>query len=286
MSRTTVEPGVTPAAVVARLTEQVFSSLKHRRALIVLDYHGLLDHPAEDLASVAARHKVTTRTVSNNVALLRSAGTREALPPMLIAQAERPSTPQDDHIGRTRIAATLGVRQPEPARRIRRPPRDNNTLPIARLSVARAGRRVLTAAGPLTLPTIQAAVSRGRRFRDRKPLSDNDLAAALIAVGCTVDDDHRWHPPAGATPTDQDRGIVIAAGDRNLTRQEMISILIEAGYSQNSANGRMSSSHPLFQQIGSDHYRLIADTHTAHSSWTVAMPPGPAEGQDCGTPPV
>lgn len=265
MSRTTVEPGVTPAAVVARLTEQVFSSLKHRRALIVLDYHGLLDHPAEDLASVAARHKVTTRTVSNNVALLRSARTRvTTLRSTLIAEAERPSTPQDDHIGRTRIAATLGVRQPEPARRVRRPPRDNNTLPIARLSVARAGRRFLTAAGPLTLPTIQAAVTRGRRFRDRKPLSDSDLAAALIAVGCTVDDDHRWHPPAGATPTDQDRGIVIAAGDRKLTRQEMISILIEAGYSRNSANGRMSSSHPLFQQTGPDQYRLIADTHTAH----------------------
>lgn len=279
MSRTTVGPGVTPAAVVARLTEQVFTSRRHRRALIVLDYHGLLDHPAEDLASIAARHRVTTRTVSNNVALLRSASTRATLRPTLMAEAERPSTPQDDHIGRTRIAATLGVRRPEPAPRVRRPPRDNNTLPIARLSVARAGRRVLTAAGPLTLPTIQAAVSRGRRFRDRIPLPDNDLVAALLAVGCTVDGNHRWHPPVGVAATDQDRAIVIAAADRNLTRQEMISILIEAGYSRNSANGRMSSSHPLFQQIGSDHYRLIADTHTAQSSWTAAVGTGPAEGQ-------
>src|SRR6476660_7035219 len=33
------------------------------RTRIVLDYHGLLDHPAGPLARIAGRHHVTTRTV-------------------------------------------------------------------------------------------------------------------------------------------------------------------------------------------------------------------------------
>lgn len=40
----------------------------------------------------------------------------------------------------------------------------------------------------------------------------------------------------------------------------MIKILIDAGYGGNSAEGRMSSSHPLFQRTGSDLYRLVGDS--------------------------
>ena len=36
----------------------------------------------------------------------------------------------------------------------------------------------------------------------------------------------------------------------------MIDILLTAGYTRSSATGRMSSSHPLFERIGPDRYRL------------------------------
>jgi len=40
----------------------------------------------------------------------------------------------------------------------------------------------------------------------------------------------------------------------------MIDILLTAGYSRSSAEGRMSSSHPLFERTGPDRYRLIGDS--------------------------
>jgi hypothetical protein len=37
----------------------------------------------------------------------------------------------------------------------------------------------------------------------------------------------------------------------------MIGTLIAAGYSTNSANGRMSTSHPLFEHTGPGRYAII-----------------------------
>jgi len=51
--------------------------------------------------------------------------------------------------------------------------------------------------------------------------------------------------------------IVERAAGRDLTRASMIEILISAGYTRSSATGRMSSSHPLFERIGPNRYRLI-----------------------------
>jgi hypothetical protein len=53
--------------------------------------------------------------------------------------------------------------------------------------------------------------------------------------------------------------IVTLAASRELTRAEMIDILVTAGYRESSATGRMSSSHPLFRRTGPDRYRLIGD---------------------------
>jgi hypothetical protein len=58
---------------------------------------------------------------------------------------------------------------------------------------------------------------------------------------------------------DRYRVIVGLAAGRDLTRAEMITILITAGYRESSATGRMSSSHPLFRRTGPDRYRLIGD---------------------------
>jgi hypothetical protein len=40
----------------------------------------------------------------------------------------------------------------------------------------------------------------------------------------------------------------------------MIHILRTAGYTNSSAAGRMSSSHPLFQRTSPDRYRVVTDS--------------------------
>ena len=134
-----------------------------------------------------------------------------------------------------------------------------NAVPAGHLTVARAVVRLLTAVGPLDPRAMASAFARTRRFRTRNPLSDGDLAAALTAVGCTLDRDGRWHPPGGVNAPERYRVIATLAAGRDLTRAEMITILITAGYREGSATGRMSSSHPLFRSIGPDRYRLIGD---------------------------
>jgi hypothetical protein len=57
---------------------------------------------------------------------------------------------------------------------------------------------------------------------------------------------------------DRYRVIIDAAGGRDLTRADMIEVLITAGYRRSSAIGRMSSSHPLFHRVGPDLYRVIS----------------------------
>jgi hypothetical protein len=237
-------PGGTPGQVLSQLAHRVFGPLQPARTRIVLDYHGLLNHPADPLVQVAARHHVTSRTVSNNAAAVRAAGHRLPLSASLIAEATRISAPGDDHQSRVRIAATLGLLAPA-APQVHEPS-PINTVPAGHLTVARASMRALAAVGPLDLPAVTAVVARTRRFRTRNPLSDNELAAALTAVGCTVAADGRWHPPVGVVAPDRYRVIVTLAAARDLTRAEMIDILLTAGYRESSATGRMSSSHPLF----------------------------------------
>jgi hypothetical protein len=167
----------------------------------------------------------------------------------------RVSTLGDDHLGRVRIAATLGL--PAPAAAPADDPAPVDSVSAGHLTAARAAARVLAAVGPLDLRTLAAVVARTRRFRVRNPLSDGDLVAALTAVGCTLDQDGRWRPPAGVVAPERYRMIVTLAAGRDLTRAEMIGILLTAGYRESSATGQMSSSHPLFRRTGSDMYRLI-----------------------------
>ena len=64
---------------------------------------------------------------------------------------------------------------------------------------------------------------------------------------------------------DRYRAIVDTAGGRDLTRQDMIAVLTAAGYGHTSADGRRSSSHPLFtrNRTGPDRYRIIGTTPDA-----------------------
>ena len=255
-------PGVTPAQVLSQLAHRLFGPLRPSRTRIVLDYHGLLGRPAGRVADIARRHHVTAPTVRNNVAAVRAAGARTPLSPLLVVEAQRTSTPAEDHLGRIRIAAALGLAPPGAAVRDDGAPSTNDgpKVPLSQLAIGRAGRRILIAVGPLPLPAIAAALARSRRFRERNPLSDNELTDALRGVGCAVDDAGLWHAPAGSVPSDLDRFIVTRAAGQELTRSQMIKILIDAGYSRSSAEGRMSSSHPLFQRTGPDLYGLIGDS--------------------------
>src|SRR5690349_16524468 len=257
-------PGRTPGQVLSQLAHRVFGPLQPARTRIVLDYHGLLDHPAGSLVQIAARHHVTSRTVSYNAAAVRAAGSRLPLPAPLIAEATRGSAPGDDHLGRVRIATTLGLSAPAAAP-VDEPAPVVDAVPAGHLTVARASARALAAVGPLDLPAVAAAIARTRRFRARNPLADRDLAAALTAVGCTLDPAGQWHPPDGVVASDRYRVIVTLAAGRVLTRAEMIDILVAAGYRESSATGRMSSSHPLFRRTGPDRYRLIGDAQPGGS---------------------
>jgi len=230
----------------------------------VLDYHGLLDHPAGPLMQIAARRRATVRSVSNNVTAVRAAGRRLPLSALLIAEMARVSTSGEDHLGRVRIAATLGLPTPAAAP-VDEPAPVVDSVPAGHLTVARASARALAAVGPLDLPAVAATITRTRRFRARNPLSDRDLAAALTAVGCTLDPAGRWHPPDGVVAPDRYRVIATLAAGRVLTRAEMIDILVAAGYRESSATGRMSSSHPLFRRTGPDRYRLIGDAQPGGS---------------------
>ena len=90
--------------------------------------------------------------VANNIAAVRAAGLRIPLSAPLIAEATRGSTQDDDHLGRARIATTLGLPTPAAASV------DHPTTVGA--------VRLLTAVGPLNLPAVAAAIARTRRFRN------------------------------------------------------------------------------------------------------------------------
>jgi hypothetical protein len=71
------------------------------------------------------------------------------------------------------------------------------------------------------------------------------LGAALTAVGCTLRVG-RWYPPAGAVPSERYRVIVTLAAGRELTRQQMIDILLATGPEPSPGVGASANAgHPL-----------------------------------------
>jgi hypothetical protein len=124
-------------------------------------------------------------------------------------------------------------------------------------AAAWSAARVLTAVGPLDTETLLEAIDRSRRFRHRTPFTTTELSTALTAAGAQQGLGGQWHAPPDVPVPDRYRVIVERAAGRDLTRAGMIEILISAGYTRSSATGRMSSSHPLFERIGPNRYRLI-----------------------------
>jgi hypothetical protein len=153
-------PGRPPAQVPSQLTYRVFGPLQPSRTGIVLDYHGLLDHPASSLVQTGPapghhphrlqqrRHRPSRRQPTPAVGAADRRGDQG------VRTARRSP-------GRIRTAATLGL---APTAALDEPaPMDS--VPAGHLTAARAATPVLAAVGPLDLSALAAVVTRSRRFR-------------------------------------------------------------------------------------------------------------------------
>jgi hypothetical protein len=252
---------LTPDFAVTQAAHRVFGPAHQDWVRAVLDYHGLDGRPADRLADLADRHCVSIRTMTGRIQHLRAALAGIELPGRVVAEATRPSTPCEDHLGRVRIATTLQL--PEPVRPKPAAPAGPTVSP-SHLAAGRVGIRLLATIGPLDLDTLLAAIGRCRRFRIRDPLTARDLVAALDVLGASRGSNLRWQAPSGSAVPVRYQSIVDAAAGADLTRQQMINTLIAAGYTESSASGRMSSSHPLFERVDADRYRIIGSPNRAN----------------------
>jgi len=251
-------PGRTPAQLVSQLAHRVLGPLRPHRIRAVLDYHGLRGAPAAaGQAEIAATYGVHVQSVSNWVATVAAAGAHLPLSPEMATQISRRSRPDEDHRGRTRVAHTFGF--PPPARPPAPAPAPHPRIPPQQWAAAGIAVRVLATLGPLPLPSLLDAVQRSRRFRARAPITTDELAGGLLAVHATLADG-LWHAPAGATAPDRYRLVADALGDRDVSRSQLIEVLVGAGYTRSSAAGRTVTTHPLITHVGPARYRLIEHT--------------------------
>ena len=266
-------PGITAGEVVSQLTYRVFGPLRGSKVRSVLDFHGLAGRPAGSVSEIAVRQDISAPTVSNRVRKVREAGVRLPLDPAVIHDASRPSRPGEDHRGRVRIATTLGISAPEPTATVR-PPRLPSSSPL----VGHAALRLIAALGPLDTDSLLAASNRARRFRKRPAPSTAAFKDALLAVGATLDSDGLWHPPPTAVAPERYLTILAAVAGRELSRRQVKEVLLAAGY-RNGSLTPLASSHPLFQELGPDRYRVI---QAAKGSTKTPCPRDGSTGDDLG----
>lgn len=250
--------GLNAAGVAALLTRQTVR--RPRSVAATLDYFGLLARRTDVGRVVAERHGVTARTLTNNVQVVRRAAELVRLPDAVPVELAADSIADDDHLARRRIALVLGL--PPPGRQQVRPelprPHQREPGPLSERTVAGAAGRILAAVGPLTPEALADAIARSQRFRHPDSLDADQLVAGLIRSSTVIrDEDGRFSAAPGIEAPAAYERVVALAGAGPLTRQEMIAVLIKAGYSSTSANGRLSSSHPLFSSDGPDCYRIV-----------------------------
>lgn len=116
--------------------------------------------------------------------------------------------------------------------------------------------RILAAVGALGPPTLAGAITRYQQHR-RRPFTADDLAVALTMAGVTRDKQGRWHAPPGTPVPDRYRAVLAAGAGRDLTRQDMITVLTTAGYTHSSATGVLTTTYPLFTRTGPNRYRVL-----------------------------
>ncbi len=182
-------------------------------------------------------------------------GLPRVLQPGVLHDLTRPTAPDEDHLRRVRIAQTFRLTAPTP---VPPTPRPDRRVGASHRAAARVAVHLLAAVGSLSLDSVFKAVNRNRRFHHRLPLRHPALVDALLHEGCSVDPDGIVHPPAGAEAPDRYVALAAATPNRDLTRQEMIALLVSAaGYAPNSAGGLLATSHPLFTHLGPDRYRFV-----------------------------
>ena len=121
--------------------------------------------------------------------------------------------------------------------------------------------RLLAAAGPVDAATLVGAITRSHQYKHRRPVTLEHLTAALTSPGATHEEQGRWHAPTGTSISKAPRGDGAAAGaGRDMSRQDMIHVLITAGYTP-SAAGLMSRAHPMFTRIAHIRYRVHGNHH-------------------------
>lgn len=253
-------PGTTPPVVLSQLAYRVFGPLRSDQVRTMLDFHGLAGHPADSKSAVVARHEITLPTLATWSKMLTTAGARLPLSVALATEVARGTRPGEDHLARTRIAATLGLTAPRPAAP---PPTPSPPAPTgpskADLGAAEIAVRVLATVGPLPLDELHPAIVRARRFKSHSPITAQRLAIALSVAGVTRDEQGRWQAPTDATPPDRYQALATIAAGRDLTRSEMIHALLAAGYAPNSARTGQINDHPLIQRTGPNRYQLVGD---------------------------
>ncbi len=109
-------PGLTPQQVVSQLIHRVLGPLRPDRLRWVLDYHGLAGAPAAGVDETARRNRITVGMMTVQTRNVRAAGAALPLHPAIVTAAIRPTHAYEDHLGRTRIARTLGL--PDPGRAV------------------------------------------------------------------------------------------------------------------------------------------------------------------------
>jgi hypothetical protein len=100
--------------VVAGLIWRTFGPRPPSRAHSVLDWAGLLEFPAGRVTDLAGRHQVTASTIRARVRHTTIRGTFLCLTPVVISNAARCSTADEDHLSRQRCAQLLGLPPPLP----------------------------------------------------------------------------------------------------------------------------------------------------------------------------
>ena len=259
-------PGATPPVVLSQLAYRVFGPLRPERVRTVLDYHGLAGRPAGTRLAVADRHGITPPTLTRWSRALTEAGSRLPLTPEVATEIARRTRSGEDHIARTRVAATLGLAIPAP---VATASSVATRLSQADRAAAAIAVRVLATVGPLPSHVLRQAIARVRRFRPLPTITIKQLAAALVDVGATCDEQGRWHSPAEARAPDRYRALVATAAGRDLTRAEIVDALVSAGYAPTSAHARKINTHPLIQHVGANRYLVLGG-------------PGVADGPDRG----
>ena len=105
-------PGTTTRTVVTGLIWRTYGSGQPHRAWSVLDWAGLLGHPAGAVEDVVARYPVTVPTIRNRARRVRSRGQTIPLSPLVLRDTTRSSYQAEDHLSRQRCAYLLGVQPP------------------------------------------------------------------------------------------------------------------------------------------------------------------------------